>query len=184
MADNSTASVIPLHQVPPKRKDKTGAERAKTSRPRKPRKAKAAVAADEGSPTQAAASSSDSLIPEEYLSTYLDHAEPPVTPPPAEPAQMPETAPAREPVVPSAPSRRRHLAPLLLSAAALALAGVGITINGWFARSLGSSDLAGWLFLAVGVAADLAALVLPSTAAGLWHTGQRATALVGWASGL
>ena len=40
--------------------------------------------------------------------------------------------------------------------------------------------MAGWLFLAVGVAADLAALVLPSTAARLWHTGQRATALVGW----
>ena len=31
------------------------------------------------------------------------------------------------------------------------------------------------------MAADLAALVLPSTAAGLWHAGQRATALVGWA---
>ncbi len=30
------------------------------------------------------------------------------------------------------------------------------------------------------MAADLSALVLPSTAAGLWHTGQRATALAGW----
>jgi len=75
---------------------------------------------------------------------------------------------------------RNYLAPVLLTTAALALSAVGITINGWFARSLGSSDLAGWLFLAVGVAADLAALVLPSAAAGLWHTGQRATALVGW----
>jgi hypothetical protein len=65
--------------------------------------------------------------------------------------------------------------------AALALAAVGIAINGWFARSLGSSDVAGWLFLAVGVAADLVALVLPSMAAGLWQAGQRATALVGWA---
>jgi hypothetical protein len=26
------------------------------------------------------------------------------------------------------------------------LAGVGIAMNGWFARSLGSSDAAGWLF--------------------------------------
>jgi hypothetical protein len=69
---------------------------------------------------------------------------------------------------------------LLLSLAALALAAVGITINGWFARSLGSSDVAGWMFLAVGVAADLVALVMPSCAAGLWHAGQRATALVGW----
>jgi hypothetical protein len=72
------------------------------------------------------------------------------------------------------------LAPALLTTAALALSAVGIAINGWFARSLGSSDLAGWLFLAVGVAADLVALVLPSTAAGLWQAGQRATALVGW----
>ena len=79
------------------------------------------------------------------------------------------------------PRRPQHyLAPVLLTAAALSLSAAGIAINGWFARSLGSSDLAGWLFLAVGVAADLAALVLPSTAAGLWHTGQRATALVGW----
>jgi hypothetical protein len=67
-----------------------------------------------------------------------------------------------------------------LSIAALALAGVGIAMNGWFARSLGSSDIAGWLFLAIGVAADLVALVMPSTAAGLWQAGQRATALVGW----
>jgi hypothetical protein len=64
--------------------------------------------------------------------------------------------------------------------AALGLGAVGITINGWFARSLGSSDVAGWLFLAVGVAADLVALVMPSCAAGLWQSGQRATALVGW----
>src|SRR5262249_13963085 len=61
------------------------------------------------------------------------------------------------------------------------LGAVGITINGWFARSLGSNDAAGWLFLAVGVAADLVALVMPSCAAGLWQAGQRATALVGWA---
>jgi hypothetical protein len=79
-----------------------------------------------------------------------------------------------------APSRR-HIASILLSTAALALAAVGVTINGWFARSLGSSDAAGWLFLAVGVAADLIALVMPSCAASLWYAGQRVTALVGWA---
>ena len=55
----------------------------------------------------------------------------------------------------------RPAASILLVAAAFALAGVGITTNGWFARSLGSSDIAGWLFLAIGVAADLAALVMP-----------------------
>jgi hypothetical protein len=75
---------------------------------------------------------------------------------------------------------RLHFAPVLLLIAAFGLGAVGITINGWFARSLGSSDVAGWLFLAVGVAADLVALVMPSCAAGLWQGGQRATALVGW----
>jgi hypothetical protein len=64
--------------------------------------------------------------------------------------------------------------------AAFGLAGVGITMNGWFARSLGSSDIAGWLFLAAGVGADLVALAIPSCAAQLWQARQRATALVGW----
>jgi hypothetical protein len=68
-----------------------------------------------------------------------------------------------------------------VTAPALALAAVGITMNGWFPRSLGSSDVVGWLFLAVGVAADVVALVMPACAAGLWHAGRRATALVGWA---
>ena len=40
--------------------------------------------------------------------------------------------------------------------------------------------MAGWLFLAVGVAADLVALVMPSCAVVLWTTGQRAIAMVGW----
>lgn len=65
--------------------------------------------------------------------------------------------------------------------AAIALASVGVAVNGWFARSLGSSDAAGRLFLALGVAADLVALGMPSCAANLWQSGQRGTALVGWA---
>jgi hypothetical protein len=164
MADDSTASVIPLHQVPPRKRLKAGAERAKTPRPRKPRTPKAAVSAEAEPPA------SESLIPPEFLSANFDLTEPPIAPPPT------VTLPAAEPAVPS----RRHIGPMLLSAAALALASVGIAMNGWFARSLGSSDIAGWLFLAIGVAADLVALVMPSTAAGLWQAGQRATALVGW----
>jgi hypothetical protein len=160
MADDSTASVIPLHQVPPK---KRGAERAKAHRPRKRKKPKAAVSADAEAP------SSESLIPPEFLSAHLELPEPPITPPTV-------TLQVTEPVTPL----RRQVAPVLLSIAALALAGVGITMNGWFARSLGSSDIAGWLFLAIGMAADLVALVMPSCAAGLWQTGHRATALVGW----
>ena len=41
--------------------------------------------------------------------------------------------------------------------------------------------MAGWLFLAIGVAADFVALVMPSCAARLWRAGQCATSLVGWA---
>jgi hypothetical protein len=171
--------VIPLHRAPHK-KDKTGAARAKAYRQRKKQEFKSAGAAEAEPPTEG-------LMPPEPISA--DGAT-------AEPSEMPLAATPRErweegftwnigmkradllTVTPRGP--RHHLAPAILTIAALALSAVGIAINGWFARSLGSSDLAGWLFLAVGVAADLSALVLPSTAAGLWHTGQRATALVGW----
>jgi Recombinase/Resolvase, N terminal domain len=79
------------------------------------------------------------------------------------------------PVTPVTPSRVTHasVAPWLLTGASLALAGVGITMNGWFARSLGSSDIAGWLFLAIGLAADATALALPSCAAQAWQASRR-----------
>src|SRR5262249_24211954 len=132
MSDESTASVIPLHQVPPKKKGKARAGRAKVQRPRKPQKTKAVISADAGSP------SSESLIPPEFLSADSATTERLVA------RHATETTPRlAEPVKPS----RRQIAPLLLSTAAFALAAVGITINGWFARSLGSSDIAGWLFL-------------------------------------
>jgi hypothetical protein len=86
----------------------------------------------------------------------------------------------RNVVTSQAVTSRWQTAPILLCAAGAALATVGITMNGWFARSLGSSDVAGWLFLAVGVAADLVALVMPSCAAGLWRTGRRVASLAGW----
>jgi len=133
-------------------------KRAKTGAQRarayKPRKRRKAKAAP--SP-DTESQSSESLIPVDFSSANSAFAESPVTP-------------------------SHRVASILLAAAAFALAGVGITTNGWFARSLGSSDSAGWLFLAIGVAADLAALVLPSCAAGLWHTRQRATSLAGWAA--
>lgn len=162
MADDTAASVISLHQVPLK-KAKAGAERAKVYRQRKKRKAKAVTSAE------AEPASSDFLIPPEFLPANDALPEPPVARPPAATYQSETTTPPR-----------LHFAPVLLLIAAFGLGAVGITINGWFARSLGSTAVAGWLFLAVGVAADLVALVMPSCAAGLWKSGQRATALVGW----
>jgi hypothetical protein len=165
MAEDTFASVIPLHQIPLKKQGKKRAERTKVPRRRKRKSAKVKAFVDEED------FSSESLIPSEFLPSDGAVPEMPIfAPPVAAPLANDAAAPPRD-----------YLAPVLLSIAALALAAVGITINGWFARSLGSSDAAGWLFLAVGVAADLVALVMPSCAAGLWRTGQRATALVGWA---
>jgi hypothetical protein len=87
--------------------------------------------------------------------------------------------PAQPPKAPKAiPRRSIPLASILLTLAAFGLASVGLTMNAWFARSLGSTDSAGWLFLAVGVAADLAALALPSSAARLWEAQRRGRAAV------
>ena len=169
--------VIPLHQGPHK-KDKTAAARAKAYRQRKKQGANVATVAMAEPP-------SEGLMPPGCISADGSIAAPSEVPPAVTPRRRAETdftwntGMKRADRLTVAPSRY-HLVPLLLTTSALALSAVGIAINGWFARSLGSSDLAGWLFLAVGVAADLAALVLPSTAAGLWHTGQRAIALVGW----
>jgi hypothetical protein len=156
MAEETIASIIALHQ--PKR-GKTAAQRPRTYRPRKRQRAKAAPDAE--SP------SSESLIPAGFFSANTAFTESPVTPLPLVTSRA------------LRPSNR--VASILLMAAAFALATVGVATNGWFARSLGSSDIAGWLFLAIGVAADLAALVMPSCAAGLWHTRQRATSIAGWA---
>jgi hypothetical protein len=102
----------------------------------------------------------------------------PIEPLPVEPAAPEVVAPDAQTAQPRA---RPSAASLLLRTAALALAAVGMAMNGWFAQSLGSSSIAGWLFLAIGLAADLVALVMPTCAARLWHERQRSTALAGWA---
>jgi hypothetical protein len=173
MADETTASVIiPLHYGAP-RKSRKSPTRAKA---RQPRSRKAAAA-------NAAPPPSDDLIPLEFLSADANE---PVAPAPAaaaetasvETADVAPRAPAAEtPVVP----RRRAMASYVLVGAALCLAAVGVVINGWFARSLGSTEAAGLLFLAIGVATDLVALAAPSCAAHLWGARHRATALVAWA---
>jgi hypothetical protein len=160
MADDTVAaSIIALHQP---RRPKTGPQRARAYRPRKRKTTKAAASAD------ADVLSSETLIPIEFTASNSALAESPLTS--HQTVRLPAVAASYRPV-----------ASMLLLVAAFALAGVGVTTNGWFARSLGSSDIAGWLFLAIGVAADLVALVMPSCAAGLWHSRQRATSLAGWA---
>lgn len=69
---------------------------------------------------------------------------------------------------------------IMLTTAALGLGAVGVTMNGWFARSLGSTEAAGYLFLAIGVAADVVALSMPAVAAAAWLRHRRATAALGW----
>jgi hypothetical protein len=159
MANDTIASIVALHQ--PKRA-RTGARSTRLPGQRKRQNTKAAGAPEAESP------SSELLIPVGFSPADSTFAEPPVTQPPTV---------ASRAVLPSRP----RVASILLVAAALALAGVGITTNGWFARSLGASDTAGWLFLAIGVAADLVALVMPSCAAALWQARQRSTSLAGWA---
>jgi hypothetical protein len=175
MAEDATASVIPLHQLPsePKANDakRTRAKRAKSSRKRKPQKAKAVVPEEAAVPGDAESPPSESLIPAEYVSADWIMTEPSVA------QASPVTLEAIEPAAP----HRRSVVAILLSVAALALAAAGVLMNGWFAWTLGSSDAASWLFLAVGMAADMVALAMPSCAAILWRGGHPATALVGWA---
>ncbi|WP_206736849.1 hypothetical protein [Bradyrhizobium guangzhouense] len=168
MAEDTSASVISFRA--PQKKDKTAAARAKAYRERKKRKAKPVVV--DGPSSEALLSSE--LLP---VNSVVDAA--PVTPiPPVTAASRVVTPPfAQENSAPS----RHNAASILLVSAGLALGAVGIAINGWFARSLGATELAGWLFLAIGVAADLVALAMPSCASAQWHGRRWATAMAGWA---
>ena len=89
MADDTTAAVIPLHQVPLKKRDRTPAQRAKAGRPRKKQKATAIAAAE---PELEELASSEQLIPPEFLTADGKMIEPPVTQP------LSEAAPQDEPV--------------------------------------------------------------------------------------
>lgn len=162
MAEDAIASIFARHQP---RTAKSAVPRARAYRQRRRQKPKRDTSSEEDF--------SESLIPAGYSWAEPAFAEPPVAPSPAVTSSA---------VTPSAVRHlRRPFASILLVLAAIALAGVGITTNGWFARSLGSSDIAGWLFFAIGVAADLVALVMPSCATALWQARHRAIALAGWA---
>ena len=168
MAGDTMASIVAFQQ--PKR-PKRSAQRTRSQRKRKG-KAAGAPETEAALPADVEAASSETLIPAEFSPAEFSAEAPEVTESQAEPTTRIRSEVTR-------PTRPRVTA-LLLVGAALALAGVGITTNGWFARSLGASDTAGWLFLAIGVAADLVALVMPSCAAALWQNRQRSIALAGW----
>jgi hypothetical protein len=80
----------------------------------------------------------------------------------------------------AAPASRQPFASIALMIAAAGLAAVGVVQNGWYARSLGATETAGYLFLAVGMASDLAALALPAAAARAWQVHQKGAALAAW----
>ncbi|WP_315770535.1 MULTISPECIES: hypothetical protein [unclassified Bradyrhizobium] len=131
-------------------------------------------AAAEPARTEAAASAAAAAIPAATAPTTMTPRETPAV-------IEGEVVPAAAPVTPAKVARGRLTASsILLQLAALALAAVGMAMNGWFAHSLGSNSTAGWMFLAVGVTADLVALVMPSCAARLWQGRHRASALTGW----
>jgi hypothetical protein len=162
MAEDAIASIFARQQS---RTAKGAVPRARAYRQRRRQKPKRATSSDDDF--------SESLIPAGYSWAEPAFAEPPVAPSPAVTSSAVTSSAVRH--------LRRSFASILLVLAAIALAGVGITTNGWFARSLGSSDIAGWLFFAIGVAADLVALVMPSCATALWQARHRAIALAGWA---
>ena len=167
MAEDAIASIFARHQP---RTAKSAVPRARAYRQRRRQKPKRNTSSDDDF--------SESLIPAGFSWAEPAFVEPPVAPSPA----VTSSAVTSSAVTSSAVRHlRRPFASILLVLAAIALAGVGITTNGWFARSLGSSDIAGWLFFAIGVAADLVALVMPSCAAALWQARHRAISLAGWA---
>jgi hypothetical protein len=161
MAEDAIASIFARHQP---RTAKSAVPRARAYRQRRRQKPKRDTSSDDDF--------SESLIPAGYSWAEPAFAEPPVAPSPSVTSSAVASSAVRH--------LRRPFASILLVLAAIALAGVGITTNGWFARSLGSSDIAGWLFFAIGVAADLVALVMPSCAAALWQARHRAISLAGW----
>lgn len=170
MVDDISASVVTLHQPRPK-KAMTGAERTRAYRERKKGRA----------PLSLPVSAVTPVVPLEAPSTPTDRK--------GDISKIPRTGtvtPIPPPPVTLSPmmasrSSRRSAASIILMAAALGLAAVGICTNAWYARSLGASEVAGVLFTAVGVAADIVALVMPSVAAMAWQGKQRGAALAGWA---
>jgi hypothetical protein len=179
MGDSSTAPAGPT-DVP--RRPKTAAERQRAFRQREREKRKIALAS--------ASTASPGPISDQIATAAF---EPPVTKSvtvtPVTVSALPVTLVTKDvtsrvtdevTVSPPYVTEQRSITSYCLAAAALALAGVGLVMNGWFARTLGSTDLAGWTFLASGIANDVVALTVPAAAARLWLARQRVTAAMAW----
>jgi hypothetical protein len=172
------------------RRPKTPAERQRAFRQREREKRKVALAsAGAGSPgptgDQAATTASKLPVTTSVTVTPVTVGATPVTLI-ARDVTSRVTEGVTSPITDKLTVSRRHgaerssIASYCLMAAALALAGVGLVMNGWFARTLGSTDLAGWTFLAGGTANDVVALTVPAAAARLWLARRRVIAAVAW----
>jgi hypothetical protein len=87
----------------------------------------------------------------------------------------------RDNIPANTPKRGNVIIRFALGGVALVMFGTGLAINARFARSLGSTEVAGWLFLAVGVASDSAAFILPRQAEWLWRERRMLASLLTWA---
>jgi hypothetical protein len=87
------------------------------------------------------------------------------------PASVPDPVPraAQNAVTVVPPGRGGPFLTIALAGLAVAIWGVGVAINSWFAASLGNTVQASWLFIAIGMTADGFALLLPTTACCLAH---------------
>jgi hypothetical protein len=82
---------------------------------------------------------------------------------------------------PSPRGAGRIVLAVVLGAAAIGLAVVGLTVNTRFAASFGQTAEAAALLAAIGLVIDLLAIVLPSSAAQLWRDRHRMAGLAAWA---
>jgi hypothetical protein len=78
------------------------------------------------------------------------------------------------------PRRGSWFLAAVLALLALVIAAVGMTINGWFAGSLGKTTEAAALFVAMGITADVLAFLLPTAASRLFQAGRYAGAVIAW----
>lgn len=135
-------------------KDPTGAERARRYRARK---------REEG----------QSNLPAVRDQTSVTAGADPVTPSRSDSV----TVTCLDPIHPVA---RWTAGAMLLVAIAIAIAALALVVNGQTGWSFGTTPLAAVTFAGLSLAADLLAIVLPATAAALWHVHRRLLAMAAW----